>query len=207
MESTGGETPITIPDGIEPLVGWRGWNVTHDADEPRLVGLTHPEVWNPGVVSAAECMVYRPVVEVTLHNVPPEDFAEAEAEIEKLVSSWNSRWNDPHEPPNEGCTCGLYAKLKQSEIESGQVWGRIEAWGKIVKGAYGFRAEYARVTGLLLTSRIVTGPNRWFNHDESVRELARIYEVPILDDPGLRSVHEIAGRSTELDELIERFRR
>ena len=185
-----GDISIDIPDGIEPLVGYRGWKVREVDGKPMLRAVTYDEFWPPGKVAAeALCSGRSPRTEITLHEIPAEDFAECERQITELVKKWAENWSDPHEPPNENCRCGLYARLNRDEIADGEVAGRIEAWGKIVKGPYGFRAQYARITGLYLRAH-----RGWFTFDEEnddalearravLQPIADLYEVPILDLP------------------------
>ena len=190
FEDIAGGIPITIPDGVTPLVGWRGWAV--DPEKMLLTGAVHQEPWPPGEVSAAICAMKRPKVVTHLHNIPPEHFHAARAAIDELVEAWAAVWWNPHDVPDPDCTCGLYAKLRRGEVDSGIVKGRIEAWGRIVKGADGFRAEYAKITGLLVNEGAMLGPIRRSNHAELVHRLAEVYGVPVLDDEDRRiPVHEI----------------
>jgi hypothetical protein len=50
------------------------------------------------------------------------------------------------------CSCGFYAFWSpvdsEHELTTGQVVGVIEAWGKVVMGTLGFRAEKARIVGV-----------------------------------------------------------
>lgn len=195
LEETGGAIPIEIPDGVVPIVGYRGWNIN---DEGNLCGVTHDEEWPPGKVTAeAVCMVKRPKVEIELHNIPKEHFTEAQLEIEMIVDRWAEAWIDPHEPPNENCRCGLYARLERDEVSYGEVHGRIEAWGKIVKGSQGYRAQFARVTGLYrgrMRDDFPEGSVLIPRREEVIDKLADRYDVPILDlprDPRPIPVHDL----------------
>ena len=55
------------------------------------------------------------------------------------------------DPPYPGCGCGLYAfhpHVVDIDAHAGEVFGVIEAWGRIEVHAEGFRAEYARPAAL-----------------------------------------------------------
>lgn len=67
-----------------------------------------------------------------------------------------------HAAPQQGCTCGIWASLPEKvdaffetrgiadpRLQDGRVFGTIEAFGRIVKGELGFRAEQAMVTGFI----------------------------------------------------------
>lgn len=186
-----GGISIDIPDGIEPLIGYRGWKVREVDGKPMLKAVSYEEYWPPGNVAAeAICSGRQPRAEITLHEIPEEDFANCAREIEELIQSWSEQWSDPHEPPNESCRCGLYARLDRDEVVDGEVTGQIEAWGKIVKGAYGFRAQYARIKGLYLRGASHGFFGAFGNEDEviearmaAIQPIADHYGVPILDAP------------------------
>lgn len=183
-EELAGGIPIEVPDGFEPLVGWRGWSVDRDENGMLILAGAHQrEPWPPGTVTAAVCTVARPMVETILHNIPEADFAKVKAKMDEFVSEWAETWADPHDPPNESCRCGLYARFDRETIRDGAVWGQVQMWGKIVKHADGMRAQYARISGLLLYGR---------EDEQTVRQLADRYAVPLLDDDrGRIPVHDI----------------
>lgn len=54
----------------------------------------------------------------------------------------------PHEAPSNGCGCGLYGLHPWAAEPHGDVYGVIEAWGRVELHATGFRAEYARPVAL-----------------------------------------------------------
>lgn len=60
--------------------------------------------------------------------------------------------------PEAECSCGLYACHTPSILsefhESREIIGVIEAWGKVIVGPKGFRAQYARILGL--SSKLTT---------------------------------------------------
>jgi hypothetical protein len=65
-----------------------------------------------------------------------------------------------HEPPGEGCTCGIYA-LSESEPwpyydfkgPGYAVWGTVLLWGTVIRGERGYRAQYAYPRELFLAHR------------------------------------------------------
>lgn len=193
---TDGATGIQIPDGITPLVGYRGW--THR--DGHLFGAHQQEPWPPGEITAeAICTMRRPKAEIILHNIPTAHFTDAERKITELVEAWAEDWSDPHEPPNEDCSCGLYAKLRKADVSDGAVHGRISAWGKIVKGAHGFRAQFARVSGLYLAGGFFE-PIETPERIEMVSRIAENYGVEILDLPPSHRPVPVHDLRPELEE-------
>lgn len=57
-----------------------------------------------------------------------------------------------HPSPDARCKCGLYAWYHPDDtrIIPGDVFGAIEASGRVLLGAHGFRAERARLRGVVL---------------------------------------------------------
>jgi hypothetical protein len=73
------------------------------------------------------------------------------AERARCYQAFQSRL---HIAPVRGCTCGIYAKhtLKavEDEFMSGNLmYGSIKAYGRIILGDSGFKAEYAEIEALL----------------------------------------------------------
>lgn len=60
-----------------------------------------------------------------------------------------------HDAPYQQCACGIYGwyRADDSRLIPGVVFGAVEASGRVLLGDYGFRAEHARVTGLVTTWR------------------------------------------------------
>lgn len=114
-----------VPDGIDPVVGWRSWRYTGK----HLHSLIRSCGWRHRQRLEANC---RPV---RYHNTPFDWAKEPH------------RHNSPHEP----CMCGIYA-LKDEEFartymtgptRHTRVHGQVYLWGKTIEGKDGWRAQYA----------------------------------------------------------------
>jgi hypothetical protein len=64
---------------------------------------------------------------------------------------------DDHQAPRAGCNCGIYGWYRPDDagILRANVFGAIEASGRIVMGERGFRAERARITAVATRDRRV----------------------------------------------------
>lgn len=72
--------------------------------------------------------------------------------------------------PVEECACGIYA-LKDRDMGSpyvttGDAWGEVYLWGKVIEGEYGYRAQYAYPKSLEI-------------HNPDMEPLLAEYGVPI----------------------------
>lgn len=191
-----GGTALLVPDGIEPLIGYRSWKVRDDV----LTGISHPEPWPPGGATAeAICRGPQPKVEITYSYIPAKMRPSLEVELQAALDRWVESLGIIHEPPDEDCECGLYALNTLDaamERHYADVIGKIEAWGKVVKGTKGIRAQYARVVELYVPSR---GMDAWLvgskpsapwdlfigdGHGIDValtRRIGDIYGVPVIE--------------------------
>lgn len=69
---------------------------------------------------------------------------------------------DRHPPPASGCGCGFWAYTLPPEggpirLSDGSVLGIIEAWGRMLIGPLGFRAEKARILALAFPAGTAEG--------------------------------------------------
>lgn len=117
---------------VGTLRGYRTWRVgrTSDGSLP-LTAVTRREMtWNP--VTTATCAA------------PPEETF------------------GPHPAPASGCSCGLYGWYRPDDtaILPGNVFGVVEASGRVLLGDRGFRAERARVRAVVTRRRRVAAACR-----------------------------------------------
>lgn len=160
-----------IPDGITPLVGYRGWLVRGDA----LLSCYREVEWPVGTIQS-ECI--RP-----LHGeskgvlpIPPKHY-----------------WS-----PHLGCTCGIYAlhtypqvweefegerKATTKPWPHEAVTGVIQGWGRMVVGDKGWRAQYAKPVA------IVSRPKSR-KLSPVIERLADRYGLEIVDARNLRRNYE-----------------
>jgi hypothetical protein len=128
------------PDQIEPLVGYRAWRSTFDEAGAHLLPFGWREV---------------------------DDWVGAE---QGWVTSSCRRSPDvgTHRSPDENCSCGFYATKSlyerslllavwmdlagETSDSTGIVLGRVDLAGKVIEHDLGYRAERARIVGLIPTS-------------------------------------------------------
>jgi hypothetical protein len=171
-----------IPDGIEPIVGYRGWIYA-------LYG------------SCAE-----------LHPMSSGGDATDPSPWDGAESGWvdASCAADPVElehVPGWSCTCGFYATKSQAPIpksflavlkkaglavdspsedgvERGWIFGRVELAGKIIEHEHGYRAQRARIAEL----NPLDGDQRNSSHLAALLSLpigdpVSVVEMPLSPDP------------------------
>ena len=128
-----------IPDGIEPIAGFRMWLYTLHRSRPQL----HP-IRSLGNASGPS----------------PWDSAESGW----VVASCAASPVDPEHVPGRSCTCGFYATKhlppflksiflvelppREDGVELGWIFGRVELAGKIIEHEFGYRAQRARIVEL-----------------------------------------------------------
>lgn len=126
-----------IPDGIEPIVGYRAWVYALHGSRAELHPMRSlgrprgPSLWNG-------------------------------AESGWVLASCAADPLDPEHVPGWSCTCGFYATKSlafakamvagdppsQDGVESGWIFGRVKLAGKIIEYDYGYRAHRARIAEL-----------------------------------------------------------
>jgi len=110
------------------LRGFRSWRV--DPMGFQLQATNWPVVWHPGEL-VAECQTDR------LRLLAMASLISYDVQI------------DPHVAPVKGCTCGIYATHEPgSRDTTGIILGSIKAYGRIILGTEGFRAEKAQIEAL-----------------------------------------------------------
>ena len=164
-----------IPDGIEPIVGYRAWYYSIDQRGARL----HPLIQRGSGVAAG------------ISDWDGASWWWVTATCSRGAASW-------HVAPEEDCTCGFYAMstlppvvsacgFRTTEIgpgdTSGVVLGRVELAGKIIEHEWGYRAERARIVEFIP----LAGTER------SVMILAARLGVPIAEPVDMLSVQDRFG--------------
>jgi hypothetical protein len=124
------------------LTGYRMWNW----DGYVLQSTGNPMVWE-SEVHQAECLMFtRPPMGCGFPGCP-------------LCSGLNdSDWT--HLAPAEGCTCGIYGWYRPDEarLHHGDIFGAVQATGRVLLGDFGFRAQTARIVALVGDSNLAV---RW----------------------------------------------
>jgi len=135
-----------VPDGIEPIVGYRMWHFSPSDDRAQLHSLN----CGPGILSGC----------------PWEGAGSGWA-----VASCAREGVHEHWAPAADCSCGFYAMsglprllaeaplplsalagiipIEDSDEDGMTVLGRVELAGKVIEHEYGYRAEKARIAELI----------------------------------------------------------
>lgn len=158
------------PDLVEPVLGWRVWDVVELDGELRLCSLAFWTIWEPGCATGAVCR--RALVDVDAAGAPP------------------------HTAPGPGCTCGVYATRTAAQAldysrgfrlradAAHRVAGQARLWGEVVEGAGGWRSEHAYPHSLAIPTarRTRLRPGRLPRPKLPVEVIARglrAYGVPV----------------------------
>jgi len=135
--------PDRIPDGIQPITGYRAWRYRHSQQGAELHSLN--------------CYA---------SGLPLGPCQWESAGSGWVVASCAAGPKPEHLTPGEDCRCGFYAMktlevlLEEAPIppyllgipidaEEDTILGRVELAGKIVEHEFGYRAERARIAELL----------------------------------------------------------
>jgi hypothetical protein len=126
--------PDLVPDGIEPLVGYRTWF--------QSLGRRHASLHSMNCSEDEPCP----------WEGDPSNWVTASCAL-----------GENHRAPEEGCSCGIYALKNPTELKTfigmllagtspwggTHVLGRVELAGKIIEHGDGYRAEKARIAELM----------------------------------------------------------
>jgi hypothetical protein len=139
---------MIVPDAIEPIVGWRYWNLNYAWRLESLInGRDTP--WRPGVRKEANCC--DELLSALRASLPPETVAELELKPE------DADLFREHVAPHESCSCGIYAAKDLDTLRTvsgpGLIVGEVYLWGKVIPGELGYRAQYAYPKSLRLVSK------------------------------------------------------
>jgi hypothetical protein len=133
-------TNVTIPDAIDPVVGWRYWRMDRTGRLLASLGGSG-RGWRPGAPKRASCASQR----------DPNDFR-----FEHVSGVMTA----PHDSPAERCRCGIYAARSLNDLRSQMllglgiaVVGEVLLWGKVIPGSRGYRAQFAYPKHLYIMTR------------------------------------------------------
>ena len=168
-------TDIVIPDSIVPVDEWRGWNWVGG----KLQSVTNNTTWEPNKALKAKCLAigHSRQQRLTLrkgYGMTLEEAQNASAGRRSFAVMYTHMvptplvepppgygyvWEEvPHDPPHEGCSCGIYAVKTRAQVPGGIIYGKVKLWGKVVPGTKGIRAEYAYPSELHVPSHLVNDP-------------------------------------------------
>jgi hypothetical protein len=151
---------IRVPDGIEPIVGYRCWCYMASPGGVSLFPLSRfgSGRWAPSAWAGAEsrwvearCIGASPMYP---SQILREVLAKAPGVQAPIIE------DPPHEVPMVVCSCGFYAMrdlvpelvrtISQSLLRAQiHVLGRVLLAGKVIEHAEGYRAERARIAELI----------------------------------------------------------
>lgn len=201
-----------IPDSIEPVEAFRCWTLRDDGLRS-LNGGGVGETWTPGEPLAAKCNAnhgqqfeWRIVRSGKSREAAEQALAEHRHMYAGSMYSFGGHiqgfWPsvpavEPpagygfeiavvrHEAPDEDCTCGIYAAIDDKGVpDSGNVYGKVKLWGKVVPGEKGYRAQYAYPTEFRVAPKFVDHP------------ALLAFGVPIIADEKLSTKAEIQMKAS-----------
>ena len=141
----------TVPDLIEPVVGFRKWRIVRGY----LCSPFVPFFWREPVL-------------------------EARCRPSKHTSVFGRGWlREPHDAPHAECECGIYAYHRPAPEGPipylDRVAGIVSLWGRMEVHADGMRAQHARVEALAVR------PQWGTRQEERVRRIAAELGVDLID--------------------------
>ena len=164
----------------EPIAGWRIWNVSDDAEHPRLLPAgSGVDAWEPMQAVEARC----------------------------AVPSLLSRAGGRHVAPALGCTCGIYASRSLDVFERPRpawpppcVVGTVSLWGTVIEHERGWRARFAYPVRLGLVCSMCA----WFEPGPGVPSVVHafagcLYALCSVHRGGIQVMDGRRTRPTELD--------
>lgn len=169
---------MNVPDGIEPMIGYRAFVVSPDDTKLKSTA-GYGDGWDPGPNQA---FCYSDSVEpVVAYRNGPDGLERVEVDRHGVI-------------PAEKCSCGFWtlntpgavaakflgrdAYLSTFAVLFGQgttryVVARVKTWGRVVVGARGTRSEYAEIAALL------SGNAARLADSEHLAKIAAEYGVPV----------------------------
>ena len=161
--------------------------------ELRLASPVKSNVWKPGEMFEAKCNggdtnihlksvqthqdYFSRGLEIHLELLVMPEAVMAEGFIFRVVNGQptiESLAMPPADfPPHEGHACGIYAMSRfDVPSSSGNVMGLVELTGRVIPAEHGWRAQFAKIVGLL---------SAWGTSSISEHAIAEVYDVPVID--------------------------
>ena len=155
--------PLVVPDAVEPVLGWRVWDVVELDGAFRLCSLAFWSIWLPGRELRAVCR-------------------RAWVDGPTVLA--------PHEAPVPRCTCGVYGtrtagqtlaysrSVRRRHDTVARAVGRVSLWGRIVEAEAGWRAACGYPASIIVPARASRGARRGPGPEAIAVGLAA-YGVPV----------------------------
>lgn len=160
-----------VPDSIEPLELWRTWrlhdgllySVTQSAqvwqpNEPLAARCAHPKMYRWELTKGYDGRTLEQAIAYTASRNSSRSYSAFSSAI-SFASYLNVPSVEPppgfsyalvpitHDAPDQNCSCGIYAADTMagcsSYHDSSSVYGKVNLWGKVIRGDKGARAEFA----------------------------------------------------------------
>lgn len=161
---------MRVPDGIEPIVGYRCWSYTVSLDGVSLFPLSRFGAARSATSAWAGAESRWVEARCLSESAFPPHFPSQILRDILGIDPGAAISSLPHEVPMEDCSCGFYAMRDLVPELVGtisaallrppiQVLGRVLLSGKVIEHAEGYRAERARIAELIPwkgTERTVT---------------------------------------------------
>jgi hypothetical protein len=153
---------VRVPDGIEPISGYRCWFYTVTPYGVSLFPLrrfrARPSAWSAWAGAESRWVHARCIVTPPL--LYPSQFIREVLAMAPGADPALTVEDPPHEVPMEDCSCGFYAmrSLQQhfvsmiaEQFDRAEMYllGRVLLAGKVIEHARGYRAERARIAELI----------------------------------------------------------
>jgi EAL domain-containing protein (putative c-di-GMP-specific phosphodiesterase class I) len=125
--------PVEVPLSLEPVLGWRVWQLDDDHGIPTLISLTRPDLWPPGEPFRATC-------EIGVH-----------------------RGRVPEESCSCGVYAASSPEALAGAVALNRVVavvGAIAMWGTVIEHERGARSEFAYPARLRLVCGLCLGEGR-----------------------------------------------
>jgi hypothetical protein len=183
--SFGKEKPVRKLDA--PLMGVREWNVGNDG---ALYSTGMANTWTLGV-QRAKCESFRSYSFSYTHSPTSMPW----------VNDYESY--SGHPAPYKGCGCGLYGFYDREALkkhgdgfaQKEGVSGVVSAWGKIIRCAYGFRAEYMKVEAFIVEKESMEWWGSSIDLLPAHRFLAEMHGVPLIKPDEVSAFMGLSGGS------------
>lgn len=154
---------VRAPDLIGPLVGYRTWTVAFHDGVPQLASVLHQTVHWPSAaelraqhlgggglrdpheapISGCQCGIYAwDTAEHLMNRGGGAWLGHRTADPPSILAPFRFLGNRQPGPRTQDVLSGMDIKVA----------GRVALWGRVYRHTYGFRAEFARPTGLVAPS-------------------------------------------------------
>lgn len=152
------------PDTFVPFIGIRAWKVKHNSKHQlRLSSVYKETLWPVNRKKIASCI---------------EPFPNWVQSSDGIWSLNQTAAHDPHNAPDDDCSCGIYAVNSVKFASNLTAWpdstyiGLVFIWGRVLEGQRGFRGQFARPAALFKEKK----------KNAMIQRISKIYQIPVVED-------------------------